>query len=991
MGLVPRPSAALDLEQQPFTVQTWERADGVNQLAQGPDGLIWIATRAGLTRFDGARFVDVAVDSGGLTADRTIRRVLAASDGAVWVASGSGLLEIVAEPEPRLFARHAQSTAVLSRTAPRPWGLPDAPFQPVPGLADAWVWAMIEEPGAGVWIGTEQGLFLVNGRRLERFTTASGLPANFVSALALGPDGALYVGTSAGVAVRRNGRFTTTAIRQPVLSVAADRAGRVWAGDHQQLLRLDPGGRVSAFPGEDAARDIAVDSEDVVWAGGVGVFAGGEPATLQRGTLRRAVNDVLVDREGSLWLGVREGALVAMSTPRIRNFDPGEGLPGLVAFSVLAARDGSVYASTQGGLARHDGRAWKVWKNSPQLSSGPRVLAESTHPASRGIWAGNDRLLRGGPHGFQPMWLARPEGTSEGELNSVVVTRAGDLWASHSSNGVLRFRGGDVSGTPDRISVDGGLCGPGLIHGLEAQDGSIWFASTYGQSRTGATRIKEGRARCYHRNDGLPDAQVGAVAEDADGAIWLGTGWPARLVRFRDERFSAVSAGSGLPIANINGLLDDRRGHLWICSEAGVWRVPLAELHRCADAPCPQVNATAYGKDDGMRTAECTGAFHPNMTLDQRGNVWVATLRGISVFAPAEGPARTLGRPIVEEIAVDGLPEDVVDPLVLGPGHSDLHVRYTLASFLEPRPALRHRLLGFDADWIPAGTSPIARYRDLPAGRYTLELQVGNDGAPITRLAVVARPPLWQTPWFLPLLVGAIVCAALLLHRSRVARLASRHRAITGERKRIARDLHDGLAQKLRTIGLLAERLRPAPSASPPDEVLANMRQIVGEAHADLRRAIWDIGQGSDEQRLETLIERVVSEAALPPRTRLTLRTTESCRRVSGLVAHETPLVVKEALQNVVRHAGARAVEVGVISDEDGLQVWVRDDGCGLPAEGIPADASGYGLISMHERARRLGGTLSVRSQPGQGTEIALSVPGPGQKEDDRESESRRG
>jgi signal transduction histidine kinase len=455
-------------------------------------------------------------------------------------------------------------------------------------------------------------------------------------------------------------------------------------------------------------------------------------------------------------------------------------------------------------------------------------------------------------------------------------------------------------------------------------------------------------------------------------------------VRFRGERFATIPANVGLPRTNITGLLDDGRGHLWIGSEGGVWRVPRADLDRCADRGCSGVGALVFGKPEGMRTPECTGAFHPNMALDGQGRVWVATLRGLSVFPPPERVPRAIATPVIEQVALDGVPAALADVVRVGWRQRELVVRYTTASFLEgARPQLKHRLGGFDADWVLAGEQPVAHYHDLAAGTYTLEIRAGDDERSARRLTVVAEPPFWRTPTFFALLVLAGAAVGLGLHRMRMGRLQLRHRAVNAERARLARDLHDGLAQKLRAIGLLSDRLRlgrdegeqAGGSERRLTPRLLELRQIVGEAYSELNRALWDLRAPTGTQRLETLIERTLSDVGVPSEVSVTLQTAADSLPVSGLWAHEVPLVVKEALVNAVRHARARNIEVGVLSDEDGLQVWVRDDGQGMPAERQAKAEGGYGIVGMHERARRLGGTLTIASEPGAGTEVALVVP----------------
>jgi signal transduction histidine kinase/ligand-binding sensor domain-containing protein len=961
--LFPRQAWGLDLGLQPFLVRTWARPAAVFGAAQAPDGMLWFASASGLSRFDGERFVEAELEPGGKPPS-WVRRVFVARDGAIWAATGSATLEFAERAGSQVAALHSGTVAELIRLRP---GTPPTSrdhlrrFGTADGLPSPWVWALAQDLDGALWIGTESGLARLDGGRVQTFRAADGLPADFVTALFVDGDGALYVGTTAGVVVRRGDRFVPTPIREPVLAVARDRAGRLWAAGSYQVLRADPTGALQAFPLV-KHESVGVDGDDNVWTGRR-VFAAGTPAPLTTGDEDGYwATGILADREGSVWITVREGFIVQLQSAPVRTFGPDEGAPGRVAFSVLAARDGSIYASGEAGLARYAGGRWRVWRNGPEVGWGPKDIAEGWPGTSNaGLWLASSRLVRGGPDGFSSVVI--PEKGQD--FRSVIPGRDGDLWVSRDSEGLIRYRRSDTAHPLEEWKPGDGLCRGRLIHGFEASEGSIWFVSSYDVPGTQVTRIRNGRPRCYGARDGLPPARIGAIAEDHEGTIWLGTGWGAGLVRFRGERFATIPASLGLPAASVTGILDDRRGFLWLCTVAGVWRVPKADLERCADGPCAGVHATVFGKDEGMRNAECVGDFSPNLTLDQQGGVWAATLGGFTRFAPPEHvqpPA-----PIVESIAVDGIPIAEADAVELGPRQSDLAVYYTAATFLgEGRPRLRHRLRGFEADWVLATSPALAHYRNLPPGRYTLELQTGGAPAAVRRLSVMVAPPFWRSRTFLALVLAATLLGGMAVHRSRVARMRLQHRAVTEERARIARDLHDGLAQKLTAIALASQKPEPLP------EGMARVRQIVGEAHAELRRAIWDMREGgTGERRLERLIEQVASEIILPAGTAMSLMTGESLLSVSGLVLHEVPLIVGEALTNVGRHARASNVEVGVVSDDDGLQVWVRDDGRGMPSAG----ATGAGLIGMHERARRLRGLLTVRSKPGEGTEIALFVP----------------
>jgi signal transduction histidine kinase/ligand-binding sensor domain-containing protein len=995
--LLAPPAVALDLTQQPFTVRTLRQADAVHAVTQTPDGMIWFGSRVGVTRYDGEQFLPVPLGPDAPEGGHPkvwVRRMRAARDGSLWVATGSGELELAARPGsvPRVFAPHGAEPRLVQLWPYRPVNARDRSrvLTASDGLPDPWVWAMVEDDEGGMWVGTEGGLVRFAGGRAQRFSTGDGLPSNFVTALAF-QGGRLFVGTSAGVVVRRDGRFQALPIREPVMALAADRAARVWAAAQGRLLRLDPDGRLQSFV---VNRPVAltVDAQDNLWVGGyvengkqqegesLTVFVRGQPQALStRMAPHQLATDVLVDREGSVWVSLREGGVTQLSTPAVRNLGLEEGLSGRIAYSVLHARDGSSYVATNGGISRWLEGQWATWADGDALGSGPRDIAEGVPgTATAGIWfAMEGHLLRGGAAGWRRYPLDRPPfNAGVGGSRTIVIADGGDVFLSRRHPlALLRLPGGDLARARVEISAEGGLCPGVLAHGLQAADSALWFVGDYGPHGAGVTRVAQGRARCFGTADGLPDVQIGAITEDRERNIWLGTGWGAGLIRYRQGRFSTIPASVGLPASSITGLLDDGRGFLWLCSESGVWRIAKAELHRCADQRCSRLPAAVFTKAQGMRTAECVGVFHPNMSLDRQGNVWVATLGGVTVFSPPERTQRTLFSPTVEEIAVDGVPVAVGPTISIGAGQRSLVVRYTVASFVGPsRPRLRHRLVGFDADWVPVAGAGVAHYHDLAAGQYTLELAAGDQPAQVTRLSVVARPPLWRTPAFFALVVLLTAVIAVALHRARVSRIGLRHRVANDERVRIARELHDGLAQKLRAIGLLSDRLRQD-GAGEADK-LKKMRLIIGEAHAELRRAIWDMREGAETQRVEMLIEQLLSQLVIPTGINVNLQTAGNSLPVPSMVAQEVRLVAKEALVNALTHSLAKHIEIGVLSDEEGLHVWVRDDGRGgLQPEHEAARNGHYGLLGMLERTRRLGGRLSTRSEPGLGTEVSLFVP----------------
>ena len=194
--------------------------------------------------------------------------------------------------------------------------------------------------------------------------------------------------------------------------------------------------------------------------------------------------------------------------------------------------------------------------------------------------------------------------------------------------------------------------------------------------------------------------------------------------------------------------------------------------------------------------------------------------------------------------------------------------------------------------------------------------------------------------------------------------------AVDAERRRIARDLHDGLAQELAFI-LGQSRRMIRRDATPSTE----LKMVAGAAQRALdesRRAISLLSASSDEP-LEAVLVRTAEDVVR--REGATLRTEiERAERVAAAVREALVRIMREAVINACRHGRAQQVTVRFSGDDDGLHLGIEDNGSGFDMDATPRGA-GFGLISMRERADSLGGRLSISSEPGTGTKVEVWLP----------------
>ena len=192
--------------------------------------------------------------------------------------------------------------------------------------------------------------------------------------------------------------------------------------------------------------------------------------------------------------------------------------------------------------------------------------------------------------------------------------------------------------------------------------------------------------------------------------------------------------------------------------------------------------------------------------------------------------------------------------------------------------------------------------------------------------------------------------------------------AVIEERRRVARDLHDGLAQELVFITAQTRRFM---KHTPDERDLQRLSSAADRAVAESRRAINALSAGRD-QRLDEVLVEMAEEAG----RRVGLKVTLDVEPVD-LPGSEKEMIIRvarEALMNAIRHGSPDRVRLQ-LENRDGIWLRIADDGTGFDPAAEATKRSGFGLISMRERIEAVGGTMEVSSRPGKGTEVVIGVP----------------
>ncbi|TQM96744.1 signal transduction histidine kinase [Ornithinimicrobium humiphilum] len=201
----------------------------------------------------------------------------------------------------------------------------------------------------------------------------------------------------------------------------------------------------------------------------------------------------------------------------------------------------------------------------------------------------------------------------------------------------------------------------------------------------------------------------------------------------------------------------------------------------------------------------------------------------------------------------------------------------------------------------------------------------------------------------------------------------ARRAGVQEERQRLAREIHDTIAQSL--AGVLAQ-LRAAQVEPDPRARLDRAADLAQEALAEARRSVMDLSPAplTGSADLAEAVTRLVHRWDEEHRAAAEVHVTGDLRPLHPEVEATVLRVTQEALSNVAKHASATRVGVTLALDDEEVLLDVRDDGVGFDLDAERAPTS-FGLRGMRQRAERLAGALEVETQPGQGTAVSLRLP----------------
>ncbi|MET0936762.1 MAG: ATP-binding protein [Luteibacter sp.] len=975
-------------------------SSNVRAVAQDGHGFIWVATSVGLARFDGVQF----------TVPRT-------GEGLGHPLPAGALSALHVDRDNRIWMGGADIG--LARYDP---GTGDF-VQWRDGLSDDDVRAVVQSRDGAIWVGTSKGLdrMRTDGSGFEHFAgVAGGLSSSAVSALHASDDGSVWIGGDGGIDVidphGRPRHVPFAGETTPRVTRFDGRAAELHAATDAGVYRLghdDSMHRDTRLPAA-RVRALLLDSHDTLWVAGADglamldrhgrVHPVADSWTAPGGLPGRTVRDMFEDREHGLWFALADGGLAYLG-PAWEDFtrfahvatDP-YSFPGRAVTAVAAHGDGQLWVGGfRGWVRRFDpstGRTGDGFDLGPARvqslleTNAGRTLAGSVDGLALAIGQRAIPLFRGRIHHPVTAMVSDTDGRIHvAAVGQGLFTLSADL-DSAVPIGFAEPRRGDT----DTRQI-------GLV------DGDLWQASVAGLARL------DREANQMRYIEGVAPGRISAFEADEKG-FWLVR--PEALERYTWEGGRAhlarvVGADQGFPSADILNARGDIAGRVWLYGQTGVWRFdPETTRFR------------PFGLADGLANGEFTNA---TTVLLADGTMYGATLGGLVGFRPdsqrdhtREPPIALLGASVLragrrERLSIDG------DTLHLGWSDSELTIRARTLSYVNPDR--NHLAFSLERDGVASvqrtgkeGEHVVGR---LKAGVYRLTVtgagRDGVDGALPRALTVIVDAPPWLRWWAWLLYAAAamlVVSGSLIATRRRVRqalrlRLAEQHQRLAEEANAAKTDFMATLGHEIRTpmTGVLG--MAELMARTPLDTVQRGYLEAVQRSGTTLLRLVND---ALDIARIEsrrlvletecvivrTLVDEVIALASGNAQAKQLSLSVHVDIDVPAAIRGDA-VRLRQILQNLVNNAVKFTDKggVGVVLRRDGasLVMSVSDTGPGMAAElrgrlftrfaqgGSPqrAQGSGLGLAIAHELCTLMGGSITVDSEPAQGSTFVVTLP----------------
>jgi len=987
--------------------------NAVTSITQDGTGYIWIATLAGLNRYDGNHFVAYRhsfYDSASISSD-AIYKIVSDKENKIWAATSNSLSCLLPDGRFSNYYLRDNSGKIVYKTGLfRQIGiLPDGrvltnsykpgllqvdekhncliPFVPTATTPDGASFTLTDNG----WIGyrTENDYLISHdgGKNFFSILNKKNVPpaVPFKSITIANIDnGYCYLYTAldqdtAQLALikidldTKNVSFIPILINLTGMAIYPDH--RFWFGywtgglvaydetTEKQIKQFLPSAdRKNTIP-SNAIQCMFKDRDNNLWIGTDNGIAYFNPGTGNIHVVNSniegfekinlsSITDLLPDDKGNIIMSMFEygdssnhgiaGFNTANNTCKKIITAKANDLSGLI-WSMLKDKDGNLILNTQIGLFHYDFKSHSFTRSFPYHISS---MASQTLKGLSAFYKDNEGNF------WYGLWR-------KGLVKYDPVTEKEDYFSANNSDSSRRLNGN-------------------LIESV-AEDGKkqIWI-STNESSILNCIKPNGSLSHIPLMINGQALTTIlKKIVPDSTGELWIGTS-NLGLIRYNPTTNQTRLYGTrdGLPNTTIDNLCFDRKDRLWIYTATGLaWMDPRRENINWLHNELP-----------GFRDN-----FDPQpMIIGNDGKIYLGNSATLYYFDPDEILSDLkLNAPVLLSITASDkatqLPPETKE-IIIQPEEENIRIAFTSINILHSRQInYAFQLKDYDKSWTATHDGE-AVYNKLPPGTYQFVMAAGIEGAKESRKTTVvtikALAAYYQTWWF-KLIIGAIL--ALLLAtaiyysstrylRKKLSTL-EKQKEINAVRNRIAQDIHDDIGSGLTKISIQSELAKQHKSLTGDDyeDILSKIHKQSSDLVTNLGEIVWTINPEYDKaESLEAYFRYYIHQYmdGTPVRSQFNFSGPSHDIVVNPDIKRNLFLMLKESLNNIVKHANATEAAIDFTVKNNHYQMMIKDNGVGMDLS--KNKPFGNGIANLEKRAGQIQAHIQINSKKGQGAEILV-------------------
>jgi signal transduction histidine kinase/ligand-binding sensor domain-containing protein len=887
-------------------------------------GILWLGTDSGLFRYDTRlpvgqrqRFTKIAL------INKEVRSILIDKNGNVWADT------------------YREST---------PLGLIKYNGVNITSYSNRKYGPIYEDHLGYIWFVGQGGIWYCDSNSSSRFNrfSDSGLGAPATE----DKSGNLwFVGNANGVFKCSWPAFQSFSPGTDIRSIFEDKSGSIWFGGFYSISRFD-GKYFTSFGPNAQIWCMLQDKSGITWIG-----SSAEDGLIKlennsftfytdvNGLVDDVPRSIIQDTKGYLWIGTDKG-ISKFDGKSFTNFTIKQGLAGDIISCILEDKPGELFLGTNGGLSYFDGRSF-------------------TNYSISGMPYGND-------------------------IRSMVKDTSGNLWMGTFGGGLTRYDGKSFytytieQGLPDNVVTQVAL----------TKEGAIVVGTNNGIALlTGFNSVSDAN----NPNNLSPNKQYPPQNNLSNNELKHFTPF-----------FEIYNPKSGYPIKDVNrgqhAIFQDSKGILWIASgslNSGLMRFDYSSLFKNKNPP--ELNILSVKVNDELV------CWHDLLKSDSNDEKPKSKFEHIAVPAFVTEEVTTFGKPLSDAQRAEmrekfkGIEFDSITRFYPVPQHLKLPYRDNKLTIefaaIEPdKPSLvryQYKLEGYDKNWSVPANITSATYGNIHEGTYHFYVKArspsGIMGKPLTYSFTVLAP-WWRTWWAYTVYALLLVFALRFFIKRRERNLQmekerltqellirqhelEKQQAIENVRAVISRDIHDEIGSGLTKISLMSQRLKLGLESKKDfdplllQKITESSKEIVG----NLGEIIWTVNPKHDNlasllSYFRNYIAQFFEDTALS-------YSIEFPDEVPGLPVHPDLkrnlfLVLKESLNNIVKHAHAQNLTIKFNNEQNRFHFEIADDGVGIKDFG--GREFGNGLQNMKHRIESVNGSFTISTTENSGTAIVI-------------------